>query len=276
MKIITHPGNAHFDDWAACSLLIAANRKDLISEGRFEVIERREPTEKEIWDTNTWVVDIGKKLDFKYRCFDHHQDSNIPPAFMLVLEFLELGSRAREYLSWAKSKAMIDLIGIEASAKKFSLSVSTMKALNSPIEKYVLRQFATYNSINIERDAQLMGDWGEDVLAYLMVAPQYEADLKKGLKLHELKDGIFIGMGNIIQTTGLARWKHSLNGTVVSAIALPDNRGQGWSVRTWGNLLDFRKIISEVGVHYVTPDGGIMKTDSMEEKALVELIRRAL
>ena len=90
MKIITHGGNAHLDDFMSCAIALTAmtwdcmeiyakhgenvsliNALDKACEGL--LIERREPTTEELEDKDILVLDVGGKYEPKLWNFDHHQ-----------------------------------------------------------------------------------------------------------------------------------------------------------------------------------------------------------
>ena len=58
--IVTHPGGAHKDDFLACSLLAHVHGAP---------IHRREPTERDLIDVKTCVVDVGGVHDPKLNNF---------------------------------------------------------------------------------------------------------------------------------------------------------------------------------------------------------------
>ncbi|RYD47768.1 MAG: hypothetical protein EOP83_27525, partial [Verrucomicrobiaceae bacterium] len=63
-RIVTHPGGAHKDELLACSLLAAVHGVEIL---------RREPTEADLADPATAVVDVGGQHDPALNNFDHHQ-----------------------------------------------------------------------------------------------------------------------------------------------------------------------------------------------------------
>ncbi len=81
-KIVTHPGSSHKDDFLAACVLLATL-------GDAEV-HRREPTDADLADLNTYVVDVGFEYAPERRNFDHHQDRSLPCAFHLVMQYLGL------------------------------------------------------------------------------------------------------------------------------------------------------------------------------------------
>ena len=90
MKIITHGGNAHLDDFTACAMALVNWAWDFqeyaATEGQTVpltaslddacesvIIERRDPTSDELEDPEILVLDVGGVYDPARRDFDHHQ-----------------------------------------------------------------------------------------------------------------------------------------------------------------------------------------------------------
>ena len=83
-RIITHPGSAHKDDFlSACVLLATLADAELY---------RREPSQADLDDAQTFVIDVGMEYDPQRRNFDHHQDPALPCAFHLLMQHLGLPS----------------------------------------------------------------------------------------------------------------------------------------------------------------------------------------
>ena len=65
MNIVTHKGKAHEDDFISCCIAIE----------HFDIsfIKRTIPTQNDINDLNTMLIDVGRQYDPQYNNFDHHQ-----------------------------------------------------------------------------------------------------------------------------------------------------------------------------------------------------------
>ena len=70
-KIVTHNGQAHFDEFLAISLIIARH------EDTHFHIERRDPKVEELENPEIWVIDIGDRFEPPLKNFDHHQDLEV-------------------------------------------------------------------------------------------------------------------------------------------------------------------------------------------------------
>jgi len=131
--IVTHNGNAHFDEFLALSLIIAVY-KDV-----HFYIERREPSEEELNNPEVWVVDIGGRLQPEKHNFDHHQDLSIPASFVIVAEYLNV-QHYLDHAPWWQFKDEIDRRGGFKMAEKFGLD--SLDELASPLESFYLKMFA--------------------------------------------------------------------------------------------------------------------------------------
>ena len=86
MKVLTHGGVGHADDFLACCLLIAKYPDAVI-------IRASSHTEVEA----DIYVDIGGKLE-PPRFLDHHHDSSVPSSFILVLKhFFDVADEDLDY-----------------------------------------------------------------------------------------------------------------------------------------------------------------------------------
>ena len=105
-NIVTHPGQAHRDEFLACCLILAAKNTEIS-------IERREPTEEEMLDHMVYVVDIGGRHQPGANNFDHHQRGREEEpicSITLIMEDL-LGwdmELAREVFPWLGFSELLD------------------------------------------------------------------------------------------------------------------------------------------------------------------------
>ena len=86
--IVTHPGQAHRDEFLACCLLIAA--------GEADCVERRDPTDGDLHNPLVIVLDQGKEHDPAMLNFDHHQlprDAAPTCSVTLILDYLDIEVR---------------------------------------------------------------------------------------------------------------------------------------------------------------------------------------
>ena len=134
---ITHPGQAHRDEFMALCLLIAA--------GKVSKIERRNPTGAELDSPDVYCIDVGLRHEPELLNFDHHQfarDAAPTCSITLVLEHLKIDPiLARQIWGWLAFSESLDSKGPFATASALGMTSDTLFATVSPIETSVLRWF---------------------------------------------------------------------------------------------------------------------------------------
>ena len=99
-KVITHDGIFHADDVMSVALLLEFVRTSI------QVERTRNISSDEFTNPDIWIVDVGGKYDDKLNNYDHHQDSHLPAACMIVLtELVNLG-----YVSVAMQEELFDAV----------------------------------------------------------------------------------------------------------------------------------------------------------------------
>lgn len=142
-SIITHPGQAHADDFIACSLVLA-------SEPSISRVERREPTQDDLDNPEAYVIDVGSKHQPELLNFDHH---NVPGledqcSIDLVLEHFSLTAVANDASKWVGFKSAIDCHGPYRTATLLGVSNDIMAMTLSPVERFVIDEFAQCDLIS--------------------------------------------------------------------------------------------------------------------------------
>lgn len=131
-KIITHPGTAHRDDILAVALLLSAG-------GGTATVYRSTPTDEDLDDPKTAVIDIGGRHQPELLNFDHHQfPRDHPPqcALSLVLKHLYIYEAATEFWPWLPSTEVSDTRGHQGLVEHLGLPTNTAvpKQLYSPFD----------------------------------------------------------------------------------------------------------------------------------------------
>jgi len=167
--IITHPGQAHRDEFMALCLLVAAAERNGDDLG----IERRDHTEDELDDSSLLILDQGGKHDPDMLNFDHHQlDRFADPTCSITLVLPLLGidpEEARRIWGWLKFSEMLDSKGPFATASHYGMSPDSLFATVSPIETTVLRWFERETDIAESQPAFRHGEEEPNPLYDLMV-----------------------------------------------------------------------------------------------------------
>jgi hypothetical protein len=157
-RIVTHAGpEAHFDEFFAIGMLL--------DEAGDVPVYRRNPTEDELADPGVAVVDVGRRYEPEAGNFDHHQDEDLPSSMVLVARALGHDTLFRSAFPWYQYRNLRDLIGPNRAAEHIGVEGNT-RPMDSPLEGYVLKQFAQYRGDDPVGDgwAQIARDF-----AYRMV-----------------------------------------------------------------------------------------------------------
>lgn len=182
-KIITHDGIFHADDAMAVALILEFI-KDVA------VYRTRDITEKDKLDKNVWIVDVGGEYNPLLHNFDHHQDSSLPSACLLVLYYL-LGIKkvsTEEYIELEeaiKSISSIDCNGFQNEPHfVFNSLIKSFNYLdvNSWITAvYVCRQYIKSRRSVAKQSAQSEKIWseGEKIGTNIKVCESFPINWKK-------------------------------------------------------------------------------------------------
>lgn len=179
-KIITHGGKAHLDDLVACALALVDGTWGYLENGQHDVslvralyrasdnvvMERREPTEKELENPNVLVLDVGDRYEPEKDNFDHHQfpkgtkesamslfaaSIGLPNgAFDETVEYKpgspeyptdSLASFLEDAFPWFRTRVALDACGPFAVAKENGVEWDTVAKFLGPLEGVVLGAF---------------------------------------------------------------------------------------------------------------------------------------
>jgi len=281
-KIVTHAGSAHRDEFLACCLLLA----------KIPVpIERRAPEPDDLGDASIAVVDVGHEFDFEKRNFDHHQFPNDSPpicALSLVLKYLELDAPARQFCNWLETTEYFDCRGPNETCEWLGVSREQMKQLDSPTDHLMLGLFSASASHHPgeflwETMRAMGGRWMEYLegmsrqLAFLEAKGEFWRISENG---GEFEAFAILDRGSPLgdATAAVDHYlKSAGKEATVTAIVYPDNRGDGYGLRTFNDhpSMDFCRIESEPDVHFCHKRGFIAKTSAQSAERLQELLGKA-
>lgn len=127
-KVVVHPGRSHFDERMAVSLALAAN--DVVVP-----VFRREPTQEDLEDQETLVLDVGGQLDDWAQNFDHHQfprEAAPECAFSIIAKELGVSEELENFFGWYNSWKVIDSKGPFAWAREHGVDWSVCSTLLNP------------------------------------------------------------------------------------------------------------------------------------------------
>jgi len=284
--ILTHPGGAHKDDLLACCVLAALHGAPIV---------RRDPTDADLDDAGTAVVDIGGRHQPDVANFDHHHfDRDHPPtcSLSLVLQHLGLYDDAKLFCAWLEPAEYFDSRGPNKTADWLGVPRKTIAQLNSPIDVTLLRRFAAQSE---HRPGETLYDYmrfvGQDLLDFLHTARARIAYVEERGTRWQLPvddhviEAVFLprdddgegpadepstAVANYIRAKGLD--------DVVQVIVYPDRRGTGYGIGRYEDhpLFDFAHTEAEDDVRFAHKSGFMLKTEATDVERLQALVRMGL
>lgn len=279
VRILTHPGSAHKDEFLACSVLLALHPVPIV---------RAEPTEEDLSDRSVCVVDVGHRHEPGLNNFDHHQlPKDHPPtcSLSLVLQHLELYRDSRQFCEWLETAEWFDCRGPIATAKWLGVLPEVLPKLNSPIDITLLRRFAQFTRHELGQPLwEMMRMIGEDLLSYVKTLreridligqraevwtlnfPSGSAEVLFLPRIEPLQEDPSMGLEAFIESRG---WSERIVATLS-----PDRRGKGYGLSRYKDnpRIDFTRIANCPDVHFAHPRGFVAKTSATEVARLKELI----
>ena len=135
-KIITHPGGAHKDEFLACAVLLAEHDVPVF---------RQDPTEEDLLNPTTAVIDIGHRHQPDLHNFDHHQfarDAKPTCSLSLVLDHYGIYEDALSFCPWLEVAEWFDCRGPKDTSEWLGVDRETVGKLNSPLDITILQAFA--------------------------------------------------------------------------------------------------------------------------------------
>lgn len=280
--IITHPGNAHKDEFLACAVLLSKYPVSIV---------RREPSADDLADPEITVLDIGGEHAPERNNFDHHQfprESEPACALSLALQSLGLYDDALEFCPWLPIAEYFDCRGPEETAQWLGIDRETLGKLNSPLDIILLQRFANQSAHNPgETIWECMRMIGTDLVEYLTSQRERIQFVSKHAEIWTIEQGphafkvLFMprtvplpenasaSLGHYILSLGLEQ--------EVLALVYPDSRGEGYGLRRFRDnpKMDFGKLDGLEDVHFVHAQGFIAKTSSTREERLKQLVSSA-
>ena len=263
-KIITHPGSAHKDDFLSTSVLLATLHD--------AEVYRCEPTQADLDDSDTFVVDVGMEYDPIRRNFDHHQDTSLPCAFHLLLQHLGLHEAATQAFAWYPYMSMIDVRGAYRTAEHLGIDTDILFTTSSPIDGYILANFSQIDSLN-KNDMLyvLMKDFGRDMISLVKRKMERFERLKVEAKIVPIKQykAVFSAIDDSPKLSMDMYLRYLADEDIVMNI-IPSNRCKGWELVRIGDntMIDFRSIARCPEIRFVHGSGFLAKTHtqlSLEE-----------
>jgi hypothetical protein len=269
--IVTHPGQAHKDEFLAIALAFQ-------SIGPLQVY-RREPTIEELDDPNILVLDVGGRYEPKLMNFDHHQRARgeTPECAMsLFAQFLGLED-VLSFRKWYKPTIMLDVLGPFATAKELGLPRFPFE-LSGPIEGQIM---ATFEKAEVIDEGSLLASLllmiGDGMVTSAREYAAKVAVLEKLVTVVEIK-GIKALVFETTDTEGTQDLRDRKHPDSAASLSW-DDRGNGWSLYRFNDdpRVDFSILEGDPAISFAHKGGFIAKTItrlSLEEA--LALVARAV
>lgn len=281
-SIVTHPGGAHKDDLLASAVLLKDHPVPIF---------RRDPTEKDLADTQVAVLDIGGEHDPARTNFDHHQfpRDHVPTcALSLVLQHLGIYEDAREFCPWLEVAEWFDCRGSKDTAEWIGIDRETLGKLNSPLDITLIKNFAGQSEHHPGEPVwEVMRMIGTDLVEFVTNLRNRLDQVARYTEIWELQKeeqrfkAFFLPHSESLpeDATGVLGYQVKALGMEEEILALvyPDSRGEGYGMRRFNDdlRLDFSLIAEEDDVHFAHTRGFIAKTSAKEVERLKSLLVRA-
>lgn len=283
--IVTHPGRAHKDDFLACCLLAHLHGVP---------IQRREPSDQDLANVSTCVVDVGGVHDAELNNFDHHQfPRDAPPlcALSLVLQDLGIYEDALSFCAWLRPAEWLDTLGPNETAKLMGIPRQAFSDLNSPIDITLLNRFASQDELSPDDVIyQVMCMIGADIVNYVRSLRERLDFLKQHCQwwtietdeANEPIQALFLEQNDIIAgdpSFGLYVFiAEQEKAEQIHALVYPDRRGSGYGLTRYEDCprLNFSMIENQDDVRFAHKRGFVAKVEATDPARLKELLRRAV
>lgn len=246
-QIITHPGSAHFDEFFGICLILAQ-----FPDSDF-IIERREPSQKELDDPNIWVLDIGADLNPELKNFDHHQNIDLSASFVLVADYLNL-SKILKTLTWWDFKDKIDRFGPAKTGAE--IGTTSLRSTYSPFEEWYLEMFTS----NPNGSIPLMRKFG---ISAIKKAQKMASQFKFWAKCEKVTiNNEIVFIGHTDSSTGAQEYNDTLD-KPAAVVINHDSRGRGWKLCRFDNFpnVDFSKLEGRTDIKFTHKTGFVAKTN---------------
>lgn len=310
MKIITHGGKAHLDDFVSCALAIVdaawrrmefGERSDrpitleaaIVETVQNTVIYRRDPTAEELEDKGVLVLDVGGQYDPRKGNFDHHQlpkgskDSAMTlfaaniglPDGGFVGSVYEPGSQfpvdsLAEFMEtafpWFRTRAEVDSCGPFATAKAKGVEWETVASFLGPFEDMFLEKFE-------EADQQIRAILADPLAT--MIAKKFDAYRRVASTVERENpwwaEGLIILNFTACNPKDAEAVSDIITDREEGGVAIfHDNRGNGLTLLRLKDdpKIDFTKVKDDPEVAFCHNGGFIVKTKSKNLNEACRLI----
>lgn len=159
MRIVTHAGRAHRDEFLAVAIILSQVDEEMAIFREFEV------TEEDRDNPDVWVVDVGGKHTPEKHNFDHHQlDGGDVSSLSQVGGFFDIDLSIYQ---WFKTQVLMDNCGPKVVADNLGITTEQMRPLTDPVGKGLLSLFEQREAIKPQDPIhQIMVGIGANLVEY--------------------------------------------------------------------------------------------------------------
>lgn len=263
-KIVVHPGRSHADEILAVMLAEAST-----CDGNTIPVFRRNPTEDDMQDNRTLVMDIGGKIDDWAMVFDHHQlprDAAPECAFSLLAKEIGVAEDLEAFFDWFATGRAIDSKGPFQWARGVGVDWSKVSGLLSPVSELVHDWFEEAHD-DVPVDETLVRRLQQQGRKILDAAAEFRAFSEKadtkglpaevaGVKVFDFRE--FTPQESQRFGLAYAKAKGATDGVIVSQ----DDRGPGYAYLRINDdpKIDFSQCASKPYCGFAHANGFILKT----------------
>lgn len=282
-RIVTHPGQAHRDDFTVCCIAMALFPS-------IAAIFRREPTQEDLDNPEVLVLDVGGQVDPEKGNFDHHQlprDAEPCCALTLFLAHMQLLERFR-LLDWVTSTEVMDSKGPFELAKKLGCSPDALFKNMSPIEGALVEMFEKRTTLPVTRYVpeddhgeyrltMIMKDLGRSMLAYAEELHRQMEWLMANANIVDIA-GVPALVVESTNTKGTQKYRDRFHPELGICLSW-DDRGGGWSLYRFNDnkRVDFSRLKDDPAVLFSHAGGFIAKTrEKLPLDQVLDLAKKAV
>lgn len=270
MRLVTHGGRAHRDEFLSSCL--ALSNELLMS---VALVERRDPTPRDLNDPNVIVIDEGGRYDPQMNNFDHHQRSRDEAAecslslwsrhvhlgvgeeWWSLYELLRLGR-------WFELWVRMDARGSLRTSNWLGVDPSVIFRLGSPLEDALLDQLEHHTYLpHTDPFARMMRDLGDSVIQAHQALATEVRRIGKIVTRTSLSGGVPAVVLESSNIAGLNEWRN-VAGELGGIGVWFDPNGPGWKLVRFDSdpRVNLNQAANHPNISYVSVDGGMARTRS--------------
>jgi hypothetical protein len=256
--IVTHPGQAHRDDFLGCCLALHVY-------GCKEIF-RRDPTPEELADASVLIIDVGGQHASELNNFDHHhfpRDYAPTSGLEVFAKSVEGLHEALSLTEWYSFTSQMDSKGPFQTAALRGWKEFPFAAL-SPVEATILKWFEGPHHPADDKLIFLMEDIGCSISDFARGLMEGIEATKKVVEIVEV-GGIKVMYSNTVTNGTFTGKLRDRDYPDAAAIICHDDRGSGWTLYRYDDdaRIDFSRVRADERTLFAHVGGFIAKTKTL-------------